>query len=213
MVEPIGQKVGIMGGTFDPIHMGHLIIAENAREKYHLDKVLIMPNKNPAYKDKEKITDAVHRIHMAELCVLQNEYFRLSTIEMNRQGYTYTYETLEELKREHPENSYYFILGADSLFSFERWKYPERICSNCILLLANRYQSQDAKLDKQIKVLEQRFGAVIYKLDCPNIDLSSEMIRNRVRNRHSIRYYVTPEVENYIQRQGLYCQEDKNAEK
>lgn len=198
------MKIGIMGGTFDPIHVGHLILAEQAKEQYSLDAVYVMPNGNPKYKSDRKITSSEHRVEMVKCAIEDNPNLMLSTIEIERQGYTYTYETLEELKRLHPENEYYFIIGADSLFSFENWKNPHIIARLCTLLIANRNQSSHEELTGQIQHLQSLYDIKIYPLSCPSIDISSEKIRERRAQGSSIRYYVTDKVYDYINTHALY---------
>ena len=131
------KRIGIMGGTFDPIHMGHLILGEKAYEQLHLDKVLFMPSGNPPHKRNRKgrATDE-QRVEMVRRAVFGNPHFELSLIEMHENGYTYTYHTLETLKAQSPDTEYYFIIGADSLYSFDTWMEPERICQACTLVVA-----------------------------------------------------------------------------
>lgn len=198
------KKVGILGGTFDPIHTGHLILAEVAYEAFSLDYVLIMPNGNPPHKPGQVNASMAQRTHMAELAAANNEHFRVSDFEKTPQDYHYTYETLEFLVQEHPDTDYYFILGADSLVHFHTWKEPERICKCCRILAATRDRMETAKLKRHMERLEQEFGACIDSLETPNIDISSNMLRERVRKGKSIRYYVPDAVEAYIQEQGLY---------
>ena len=116
------KKVGILGGTFDPIHTGHLILAETACEAFSLDYVLIMPNGNPPHKPGQVNASMEQRTRMAELAASDNDHFRVSDFEKTPQDYHYTYETLEFLTQEHPDTDYYFILGADSLVHFHTWK-------------------------------------------------------------------------------------------
>ena len=123
------KRIGIMGGTFDPIHMGHLILGEKAYEQFSLDQVLFMPAGNPPHKrNRAGRASDEQRVEMVRRAINGNPHFALSLIEMNEEGYTYTYRTLENLKKEHPDTDYYFIIGADSLFSFETWMEPGRIC-------------------------------------------------------------------------------------
>ena len=128
-----------MGGTFDPIHMGHLILGEQSYEQLSLDKVLFMPSGNPPHKRNRagRASDR-QRVDMVRLAISDNPHFELSLAEMHEKGYTYTYRTLEELKEQNPDTDYYFIIGADSLFSFEEWKEPGRICDACTLVVAVR---------------------------------------------------------------------------
>ena len=178
-----------MGGTFDPIHTGHLILAEAAYESFSLDYVLIMPNGNPPHKAGQVNATMEQRTRMAELAVADNPHLKVSDFEKTPQDYHYTYETLEFLKKEHPDTDYYFILGADSLVHFHTW----------------RDHMESEELTARIRELSRVFGAHIYPMETPNIDISSNMIRERVRTGRSIRYYVPEAVEEYIYKKGLYC--------
>lgn len=201
------KKVGIMGGTFDPIHTGHLILAEEAYEAFHLDSVLVMPNGNPPHKTGQVQATMEQRIEMTKLGIADNPHLELSDFEKTPLDYHYTYETLEYLRAENPDTDYYFILGADSLMSFESWREPERICQNCVILAATRYRMKHEMLDEQIKHLTELFGAVIYLMETPNIDISSHMIRERLHEGKSIKYYVPAAVEHYILEHGFYMEE------
>lgn len=201
------KKVGIMGGTFDPIHTGHLILAEAAYESFGLDHVLIMPNGNPPHKPGQVQVSMEERIHMTGLGIGDNPHLMLSDLEKTMQDYHYTYQTLEYLKSANPDTDYYFILGGDSLMNFENWREPERICKSCVILAAARYRMDHSQLKAQIDHLEQRFGAEIHLLDTPNIDISSNMIRERLRQGKSIKYYVPAAVEAYILERGFYKEE------
>lgn len=198
------KKIGIMGGTFDPIHVGHLIMAEAAYENFELDKVLIMPSGNPPHKKNEVCATTRQRVAMTRLAIENNNHFELSLIEVERKGFTYTYETLEELKKNYSNAEIYFIMGADSLFSFEKWKNPEIICQNSIILVAVRYNLSSQEMDAQIKFLSEKYNADIRKLNTPNIDISSKMIRTKVAMKKTIKYFVPNDVENYIYINGLY---------
>ena len=198
------KKVGILGGTFDPIHTGHLILAEEACEAFSLDYVLIMPNGNPPHKAGQVHASMAQRTRMAELAVADNPHLRVSDFERTPQDYHYTYETLEFLTEKNPDTDYYFILGADSLMLFHTWKEPQRICDRCVILAAVRDGMRPLELESWIEALNKRFGARIYPLSTTNIDISSNMIREKVQNRRSIRYYVPASVEAYIHAEGLY---------
>ena len=198
------KKVGILGGTFDPIHTGHLILAEEACEAFSLDYVLIMPNGNPPHKAGQVHASMAQRTRMAELAVADNPHLRVSDFERTPQDYHYTYETLEFLTEKNPDTDYYFILGADSLMLFHTWKEPQRICDRCLILAAVRDAMRPLELESSIEAPNKRFGARIYPLSTTNIDISSNMIREKVQNRRSIRYYVPAPVEAYIYTEGLY---------
>ena len=131
-----GKQVGIMGGTFDPIHNGHLTLAQKAYEQFSLDKILFMPSGNSYMK--KNVLDAQRRAHMVEIAIKDNPAFELSLIEVQRSGNTYTSDTLEILKTNNPDTHYFFIIGADSLFQIESWKYPKRIFDLATLICAVR---------------------------------------------------------------------------
>lgn len=133
------MKIGIMGGTFDPIHIGHLLLGEFAYEQFHLDEVWFLPNGNPPHKEVEDTEEALaHRVEMVRLAVRENPHFQLSLHEAKKDCHSYTYKTLQEFHALYPENEYFFILGADSLFSIEQWKYFKEIFPSCTILAAMR---------------------------------------------------------------------------
>lgn len=200
------RKVGIMGGTFDPIHIGHLILGENAYLQFGLDKVVFMPSGNPPHKkDRDGGTD-LQRMDMVKLAIASNTHFEISDIEMNEDGYTYTYRTLERLVKDHPDTEYYFIIGADSLFYFDSWKNPQRIADACTLVVATRNHTSDEKLDEKIEFVRKLFNAKIEKLDTENIDCSSSQIRSWIKEGHTVKYYVPDTVINYIHTYHVYTE-------
>lgn len=199
------RKVGIMGGTFDPIHVGHLILAERAYGQFGLDEVLIMPSGNPPHKpNKEGRATLEQRIEMVRLAIEDNPHFTLSLADAHELGYSYTRETLERLTSEHPDTEYYFIMGADSLFSFESWKDPKRICELAILVAAVRNHVNAHSMELQIEHLKQIFPADIRVLDTPNMDISSRMLKEWIREGKSVKYYIPDTVLAYIRHTGLY---------
>lgn len=198
------RRVGIMGGTFDPVHIGHLIIAEKAREQFHLEEVLFMPNGVPYMKSNKKVLPAEIRTEMTKLAIADNPFFSISTIETEKEGSTYTYETLLELHKQNPNTEYFFILGADSLWTIKDWKNPEEIFHNCHILAALRNDKSVKEMEEQISYLKNTFGADISLLQTGNVDISSSMIRGLVQNGHSIRYLVPESVCDYIIKNKLY---------
>lgn len=196
------RRVGIMGGTFDPIHIGHLLIAENAYDTYQLDEVLFIPSGTP-YMKKE-VLSGEFRAAMTKIAIEENQHFSLSMIEIEREGNTYTWETLSALKAGHPDTEYFFVLGADSLFSIEHWAHPELIFKESAILLAVREGYTNAALDRKIDELQQRFHGVIHKLPIKHIDISSTEIRQRAKAGQSIRYMVPEKVFDYIQELNIY---------
>ena len=163
-----------------------------------------MPNGNPPHKAGQVNASMADRTHMAKLAVSDNPHLKVSDFEKTPQDYHYTYATLEFLKRKHPDTDYYFILGADSLVHFHTWMEPKRICDACSILAATRDHMESEALNGRIQELSGMFGAHIYPMETPNIDISSNMIRERVRTGRSIRYYVPAAVEEYIYKRGLY---------
>lgn len=204
----MGKKVGIMGGTFDPIHIGHLILGESAFHQFGLDKILFMPSGNPPHKQQRKGgASNEERIEMVRRAIAANEHFELSLEEMHEQGYIYTKETLKRLREQNPDTEYYFIMGADSLMSFETWRDPQEICRLCVIVVAVRDHMSTEELDRQMKHLRELFHADIRKLSSLNIDISSRTIRNWTAQGRSCRYYLPDAVISYIEQQGIYQEE------
>ncbi len=198
------KRIGIMGGTFNPIHLGHLAIARRAKEQFALEEVLFIPNGVPYMKNLKEVLPSETRCDMVRLAICDISFFRLSMIEVNKSQNTYTFETLQDLKADDPTAEYYFILGADSLWAMEHWKNPEQIFLNCHVLAAVRDDKSPADMDTQIVYLQEKFGAKISLLGIDAMDISSSMIRDRVRDGLSIRGLVPEAVETYIYDHKLY---------
>lgn len=199
------KKVGIMGGTFDPIHIGHLILGESAYQQFSLDKILFMPSGNPPHKKhRDGGASNEERVEMVRRAIASNEHFELSLVEMHEQGYIYTKETLKRLKEENPDTDYYFILGADSLFNFETWKEPQEICRLCTIVAAVRDHLPMPELDRQIEYVKEKYQADIRKLKSLNIDIASSTIRSWVAEGRSCRYYVPEAVIEYMSEHDIY---------
>lgn len=198
------KKVGIIGGTFNPIHLGHLILAEHARDEYKLDEILFIPTGISHFKDPSIVLDKKKRITMTGGAIDDNPYFALSTIETDRPGNSYTYETLEELKAHNPDTEYYLIIGADSLFQMEEWMNPEIIMQDAIILVSVRKGQSLEELQDKVALLSQKYNAKIRILTCPYIDISSTEIRQRIKEGKSIRYMVHEDTRLYIKKFNLY---------
>lgn len=205
------RKVGILGGTFDPPHMGHLMLAEWAREEVGLDQILFLPAGSPYKKKDHPVQDGADRLKMVELAIAGHEGFAVSDLELSRKGSTYTFETMELLNRLHPQTEYYFIMGSDCLFSIQDWKEPGRIFAACHVIAAARNASSREELEKKRKELEERYGASIRLLFFPEIEISSSEIRKRAAEGRSIRYMVPDGVIRYIEDRGLYRKPAGNA--
>ena len=201
------KKVGIMGGTFDPIHYGHLILAQNALDTFSLDEILFVPSGTPWLKESTKVLSKNKRVSMTGMAIEDNPDFALSTIEIDREGNSYSYETVEELKRLQPNTDFYFIMGADSLLEIERWKHPDRLMTACTLLVAVRDDCDREGLEKQIIYLTDKYQADIKILPANRIDISSTKIRQLIREGKSVRYMLPDQIIRFIQKNHLYRQE------
>ncbi len=198
------KKVGIMGGTFNPIHLGHLILAEAAYEAYDLDEVLFVPSGRSYMKEQSEILDAKTRVSMTGLAIEDNPHFALSTIEIDRDGNSYSYETLETLRKQNPNTEYYFIVGADTLFALETWKHPEILLPSCTILAAVRDNVSMEEMQKQADYLEKKFSGSIKLLPTSNIEISATDIRKKLSEDRDVRYLVPDSVLHFIHKNGLY---------
>lgn len=196
------MKIGIMGGTFDPIHNGHLVLAACAYDNFNLDSVWFLPNGNPPHKVRK--TDTKDRLEMVRLAIEKDERFLLNTYEVERTGTCYSYETLEAFHIRYPEHEFYFIVGADSLFSIESWKEPARVMKACTLLAACRDDKDSEDMQEQITYLEEKYEANICLMKSPHMDISSSDIRRMTSMEMNIRDRVPEKVAAYIQGHQLY---------
>jgi len=196
------KRIGIIGGTFDPIHLGHLIIAENAYETFNLDEVCFVPAGVSHYK--MKVTDPKIRIQMTGISIEDNAHFAMSTIEADNPNVTYTYETISKLTDSHPDYEYFLIVGADAFLNLENWVKPEEIFKRCSVLVAERIGTVNEDLDTKIEELKAKYGSDIFKLPITSVDISSSAIRERVRDGKSIRYMVHYKCIEFINKTGLY---------
>lgn len=200
------MRIGIMGGTFDPIHNGHLMIAEAAYSQFQLDEVWFMPNGNPPHKAKQDIgSDASHRVEMVRLAIMEHAGFRLETYEAEKKDVSYSYATMEHFKKLYPKDDFYFIIGADSLFSIEQWVQLERIFPTCTILAAYRDEiDTPEEMQSQIEYLEGKYHAKIELLPSPLLRVSSSQIRRYCMQHIGIKELVPYQVEEYIRKEGLY---------
>lgn len=199
------NRIGIMGGTFDPIHHGHLLLGRQAREEYGLKEVWFMPSGQPPHKKDHPVTEAKFRWEMAELALAGQEGFVLSDVEIRRPGTTYTAQTLAFLQETHPDTRFYFIIGADSLYEIEQWYRPDLVMSQAVLLVADRdYQKVHPRLEGQIEAMKEKYGAEIYRLHCPEMDVSSAEIRAMAAKKASLKGLVPDAVLAYIKEKKLY---------
>ncbi len=198
------HRVGILGGTFDPIHVGHLMTAEAVRNEYHLEKVIFIPAAIPPHKQGQKVTPAIHRFMMTVLATCSNPYFEVSSLEMNRPGPSYTIDTIYELvHRFGNDTDFYFITGADAIQEIPTWDRIEELLGLCQFIAATR-QGCVPNVDN----IKEYFGELgekrIHRLATPELEISSTDIRERIKKGYSIKYIVPTAVEQYIYKEGLY---------
>lgn len=197
------MRLGILGGTFNPIHNGHLRLGEAAIKEYKLDKVLYIPTGYSYLKDQTDMTSGEIRLDMCKLAVKENPYFEVSDIEIRRSGPTYTYETLEELKNIYPDSELFFITGTDTLVNITTWKKPERILKLATLLVACR-DVEAGELNRLIKHRKLELGGDIELLNMPNVKISSSEIRRKASAGEDIADMVPEAVLEYIKDNKLY---------
>ncbi len=196
------KKIGILGGTFDPIHKGHTELARKALEEYGLDSVLVMTGGNPPHKRDKKVSDVQLRHEMVKLALKNEKSLIPFDFEVNKKEYSYTANTLTELKRLYKDWEIYFIIGEDSLRDFDKWYKPETITSNCILLVYPRDNNSDLHL--LIEKQRNEFNADIRPISANIIDISSTDIRNRIKESASVEGLVDCAVLDFIKEKGLY---------
>jgi nicotinate-nucleotide adenylyltransferase len=191
------RKIGILGGTFDPIHLGHLVMAEQSREKLQLDQVIFIPSASPPHKTRQKLSLAIDRFQMTKLALEGNQKFSVSDMELKRDGLSYTVDTLKELKRIYRNSEIYFLTGSDVLDEIHTWKEPEQIYKRVKMVIAIRPGFDHFDLDNQ-------FAQRSIIVPITGINVSSSQIRAKVRKGESIRYLVPAKVEEYISKKKLY---------
>lgn len=197
--------IGIMGGTFDPIHNGHLLLGKQAYEEYNLKEIWFMPSGKPPHKTDHRVTAVEERCEMVRLAVADYPYFAYSDFEVQRSGNTYTAQTLRLLQEAYPQHRFFFIIGADSLFEIEKWYHPEEVMARTTLLVAGReYEGAPRTLEEQIVYLGDRYGASIRRLHCDEVDISSAELREMEARGRRLYKYVPKPVEQYIVTRGLY---------
>ncbi len=190
------KKIGVFGGSFDPIHIGHLAIAQEARWQFGLDVVLFMVTAHPPHK-KEPEAPVEHRLKMVESAIEDEPYFESSRIEIERGGDSYTAETLRQLRKMYPQASLYLIVGSDSAIDFSTWKNPEEVIEMANVVIASRPGFD-------LSLMEPRLKGKAEISRFPALELSSTTIRERLRSGRPIRFLVPEVVERYICEHGLY---------
>lgn len=200
------MRIGIFGGSFDPVHYGHLILAELCRESCQLDEVRLVPAATPPHKQDQGRADNEHRFQMLKLAIGANPGVSAWDVELQRGGVSYTVDTLRVLREERPDDELFLLMGADSLYDLPNWRSPDQICDLAILAVTDRPGNraidfavlEDVTTSDRIAIFQQ------HVLPMPQLDIRSSEIRRRVENRQTIRYQTPRAVEQYIATESLY---------
>lgn len=201
------KRVGIMGGTFNPIHLGHMLAGENACENFDLDEVLFVPS---GIVDKgREIADSKIRISLLGDAIEDNPHFALSTLEVDRKGNAYSYKTVSDLKKANPNVEYYYICGADALMKWERWEEPEKLFAEVPVLVAPRYDQSKEELQARVDELKEKYHANIQIVPMTDVNISSTDIREKIANHKSLRYIVHYRVVEDIKKYKIFLPEEE----
>ncbi|MDS1029422.1 nicotinate-nucleotide adenylyltransferase [Bacillota bacterium LX-D] len=200
----IVRSLGIMGGTFDPIHYGHLVTAEAARETFNLEKVFFVPSGKPPHKKAYSVTEARHRYLMTILAVVTNPYFEASSIEFDRAGYSYAIDTVKEFKQRYTGTEIFFITGADAILEILTWKNVDELMQLCHFIAATRPGTKMKEITAFLKKLPTVLQKKIHLLEIPALAISSTDIRRRVAEGRTIKYLLPEPIEQYIVKNNLY---------
>lgn len=199
------NRIGIMGGTFDPIHYGHLVAAEVARAEFNLDKVIFIPAGNPPHKQQKSISDAEHRYLMTALAIASNPNFEVSRMEVDKKELTYTIDTVKELQGEYGEaTDIYFITGADAMLELLTWYKIEELLTLCRFIAVTRPGFDKKDLEQKIREISSKYNGEVVCIEVPLLAISSTDIRERSLGGKPIKYLLPEAVEEYIVKNGLY---------
>lgn len=198
------MRIGVYGGTFDPVHLGHLILAETCREQARLDRVIFIPAGLPPHKQDREFSPGNARAEMLEFAIAGHAEFSVDRSEIKRSGPSYTVETLRSLRQDHPNDELFLLMGADSLAEFPLWKEPREIATLASLIVVNRGSQSPPDLAGLIPHLGASAVARIQLVTMPGIDISSSDLRRRAQQGQSLRYLIPRAVERYIIDHHLY---------
>ncbi|MEM5817277.1 MAG: nicotinate-nucleotide adenylyltransferase [Desulfitobacterium hafniense] len=198
------KRIGIMGGTFDPLHYGHLVAAEMARHEFALEKVIFIPTGNPPHKVGRRVTSPGDRYEMVKRAVQDNSFFEVSDLEIQRKGYSYTVDTLKELHELYPQHELYFITGADAFREIFTWREVQSVLSLSHFIGASRPGFDPHEFLEELKRDYPEFLPHMHLFDVPALAISSTDIRSRVKEGKPIRYLLPESVRLYIEEADLY---------
>lgn len=197
------MRIGLYGGTFDPIHVGHLIVIENAINFMKLDKVIILPSSNPPHKKHKKKTDTNIRVEMVSEAIKDNDKIILSTFESTDDSVRYTHETIRYFKKAFKDDDIFYIMGEDSFLTIDTWKNYDDILDENIIVFTRSNIDKDSGLVEKVDLIKKD-NPNIFLINNLNINISSTIIRNLVKNKLSIKYLVRDNVRYIIEKRGLY---------
>ncbi len=200
------MKLGVMGGTFDPVHYGHLVAAEGVRHEHQLDEVLFVPAGRPPHKLSQKISEAKHRLSMTQLAVASNPFFSVSDIEARRAGPSYTYDTIREVSACYQPEEIFFITGTDAVLQILTWYRFADLLNLCYFVAVTRPGYDLANLMERLKTVPPKLAERIQAVEVPALAISSSDIRLRVRDGQPIKYLLPDSVEEYIHNNRLYIE-------
>ena len=199
------KSIAIMGGTFDPIHYGHLATAEAVRYAFGIEKVVFIPAGCPAHKEQEKVSQKEHRYQMTVLATASNPNFEVSRMELDRPGVTYSVDTVAQIRQVCGEDTkLYFITGADAVHDLDTWKTPERLITLCEFIAVTRPGYQKKDLAAEVGQIQTLYPGKIHYFEVPALEISSSDIRSRIRKGMPVKYLLPETVEEYIQNHHLY---------
>ncbi|HEX7063667.1 MAG TPA: nicotinate-nucleotide adenylyltransferase [Bacillales bacterium] len=193
------MDIAILGGTFDPPHYGHLMIAEEVLHACSLDAVWFMPSPSPPHKTGEVISDSRHRIEMVRMAIADNDSFRLSLMEFEREGPSYTYDTIKKLADDYPEDRFFFLIGADMVEDLPNWHRVDELVQLVSFIGVGRPGFS----------LNSKYGQYIREVEVPGFEISASFLRRRFSKNGNTRYFLPDNVRNYIREKGLYGQGDR----
>ena len=201
----MGKRIGVLGGSFDPLHYGHLILAEQIRQEADLDQVILVPAYVNPFKEEVPPAEGKHRMAMLKLAVSDHKFFEISDIELQREGPSYTYDTLAELKEtQFPDDELYFIMGTDSFYAVEHWHKAEELIRGFGFLIGMRTGYDEEELKAPLARLQTTYPLRADYFRIPELEISSTEIKQRIRDGKSVRFMLPDKVIEYIQENELY---------
>lgn len=200
------KRIAILGGTFNPVHYGHLLIAQSVYLTNQFDEIWLMPAGNPPFKPEDRVNNA-ERLYMTHLAVRKVPYLKVSTVECESRDTSYTYKTLEKLNSKYPEYEFWWIIGYDNLFSIESWYEADKLLSNGKFVVVRRVIDEIGQAREKLEQLQERYNLKTMVVDNPIIQISSTMIRDRVKNKQPIDFLLPRKVASYIQKNEIYSLE------